>query len=121
MREWKMEYIVMRNNPKLSGTVAWQNLRNHLDSSSRATRTMLLHKFLSSPHNSSDTDMDKCLGNVMQQFELLINVKDIKLEDVLIAACVNHLPSSPEWSVFKNSLLNKTDLTKNDLYTMYDE
>jgi hypothetical protein len=31
---------------------------------------------------------------------------------------VNHLPSSTEWSVFKNTLLNKTDLTKTDFHAM---
>ncbi len=87
------------SNSKLSGTVAWQNLRDHFDSSSRATLTMLLHKFLSSPHSRSDTELDKWLGNVMQQFERLINIKDINLNNVLIAAYLN------SGHVFKNSLL----------------
>jgi hypothetical protein len=116
MREAKMEYIVMRDNAKFSGTIAWRNLREHFDSSSRASLTMLLHKFLSSPHSRADMDLDKWLGNVMQQFERIINVKDVKLEDVLIAACVNHLPTSPEWSVFKNGLLNSPNLSKTDFY-----
>ena len=47
----------------------------------------------------------------------LINIKGINLEDVLIAICVNQLPSTPEWAVFKNSLLNNTELTKTIFYT----
>ena len=117
LREAKLEYIVMRDNPKSSGTVAWRNLRAHFDSSSRATVTMLLHKLLSSPQNRSTLDFDKWLGNIMQQVERLSNIKGINLEDVLIAICVNQLPSTPEWAVFKNSLLNNTELTKTVFYT----
>jgi hypothetical protein len=106
-------HLIMNDNPAMLGTKAWANLCGEFDNTSRATITMLLNQLMSCPRSAfPDLDFDKWLGNMMALYARILNIKDIKLEDVLLAICVSHLPSTPDYLNLKTALLDKSDLTK---------
>jgi hypothetical protein len=57
------------------------------------------------------------LGSLMTMYERIMSITDIKISDVLLATCVNHLPNNASWATFKNGLLAREVMTKTQFYT----
>ena len=118
VKDANMTYLVTNDNPDDKGSVAWLSLQQHFASSSRAALTTLLNRFLGAAYQPEHhADFNQWLGVLMSQYERIMSIKDIKVSDVLLATCVNHLPNTAEWATFKNALLSQDDMTKTQFYT----
>jgi hypothetical protein len=118
VKDANLSYLVLNDNVEHRGSVAWLSLQHHFDSSSRAALTTQLNKFLASFYQPEQhPDFDRWLGGLMTQYERIMSIKDIKVSDVLLATCVNHLPNNAAWATFKNGLLAHDVMTKTQFYT----
>ncbi len=118
VKDANLSYLVLNDNAEHRGSVAWLSLQHHFDSSSRAALTTQLNKFLASFYQPEQhPDFDRWLGGLMTQYERIMSIKDIKVSDVLLATCVNHLPNNAAWATFKNGLLAHDVMTKTQFYT----
>lgn len=111
-------FLVTLDNPKSLGTKGWKNLCDNFDNTSRATVTMVLNEFMNNKRESTETDFMTWLSTDMTLFDRICNIEGITLKDVLLATMVSHLPSTTEYSTFKNTLLDKSNLTNTEFFTL---
>jgi hypothetical protein len=112
------KFLVTHDNPNSLGTKGWKNLCDNFDNTSRATVTMVLNEFTTNKRESTDTDFAAWLSKEMALHDRISNMEGITLEDALMAIMVGHLPSTPDYANFKNTLLDKDKLTKTEFYTL---
>jgi hypothetical protein len=117
VKDASQKFLIMHDNPTSLGTKGWKNLCNIFDNTSRATVTMVLNEFTTNKRESTDADFGAWLSKDMTLYDRIMNIEGITLADALMAIMVSHLPSTPEYSTFKNGLLDKTGLTKVDFFT----
>ena len=118
VKDANQSFLVTLENPNSLGSKGWKNLCDNFDNTSRARLTMVLNQFINNKREATVGDFSTWLSSDMTLYDRICNIEGITLKDVLSAVMVSHLPSTAEYSTFKNTLLDKSNLTNTEFFTL---